>query len=329
MNYQKIGPVEIFMGENQSRMPFSTSLAIRGRENSTLIDCGSGNEAFQYLKNNHNIKQIYLTHHHIDHIWGAHQFPDVDKYINPLDFRKVSDLNEIIKAQGIKAVFNEIERNEWEQNQNNLLMADGTKGKRTLEVTHSYFYDCELELSDTTVIMIHAPGHTEGYCCPYLPEHGILFVGDFDLTSFGPFYCDAEGNIDHFIRSAQKTLEVDAKYFVTAHQKGTLTKDEYAIALRKYLNIIEKRDEKIRQFIKKGNLPQDLMKLEVFYYEYQLMKSRFYMKSEKVGIVKHLRRLIEQGEPFGDFFEAFLDIYNIDMKYIDYQSEHAEKSKSR
>ena len=64
MNYEKIGPVEIIMGENNSRTPFSTSLVIHGRNNSTMIDCGSGEEICRQIQKQYNVEKIYLTHHH-------------------------------------------------------------------------------------------------------------------------------------------------------------------------------------------------------------------------------------------------------------------------
>ena len=73
MVYKKIGPIEI-MGDNQSRVPFSTSLIITGKEDSTLIDCGAGKKTFEYIRQEHNVKKIYLTHHHMDHIWGHNCF---------------------------------------------------------------------------------------------------------------------------------------------------------------------------------------------------------------------------------------------------------------
>ncbi|WP_157830960.1 MBL fold metallo-hydrolase [Bacillus sp. BA3] len=321
MNYRKIGPVEIIMGENNSHVPFSTSLIIRGQEHSTLIDCGAGRKAFNYLQKEHNVKQIYLTHHHVDHIWGAQLFTEAEKFINPFDIKKVSDIHEILKSEGFYAVFGKEDIKELVQKQQNREYQDHIIGKRTLDVHSTYSYDLNMKLSDTNVIMIHSPGHTEGYCCPYLTDYGILFVGDFDLSSFGPFYCDAESNIDNFIESARKTLDVEAKYFVTSHHKGIFLKDEYKKGLNHYLDIIERREEKIKRFIKAGYLPRELANQEIFYYKNQYKRSPLFIKSEKIGIVKHLVRLIKNGEPFKDFLTDFILAFNMSMENTEYKSE--------
>jgi len=321
MNNKIIGPVEIIMGENDSRPPYSTSMIIKGRENSTVIECGAGVEAFQYMKKEHNIKQIYLTHHHFDHIWGVQHFPEVEKFINPIDHKKVLNAKELITAQGFPAVFEKEELDKLNEAMPRKSFPGMNRSNRaSLNVTNTYSYNQKLNLSDTTVMMIHSPGHSQGYCCPYLPDYGILYVGDFDLSSFGPFYCDAECDIDMFIESAQKTLEVDAVYYVTAHQKGILLKEDYRKELKDYLNIINKRDDIIKRFIKAGGLPKNVIKEGIFYYEDQYKRNPFFMKSEIVGIAKHLQRMIAGGEPFEDFYKAYIAAHNIKEEYLDYQN---------
>ncbi|TCP25621.1 glyoxylase-like metal-dependent hydrolase (beta-lactamase superfamily II) [Scopulibacillus darangshiensis] len=317
---EKIGPIEIIMGDNKSRVPFSTSLLIAGQEHSTLIDCGAGQTAFEYMKKEHRVMQIYLTHHHFDHIWGAHLFPEAEKLINHNDVNKISDINEIGKAMGIYAVFRKEEIEKWIESQQNKKWQGKVLGKRTLDVTGSYRYDEEIEMSGVKVSMIHAPGHSEGFCCPYIPDYGILLVGDIDLTTFGPFYGDADSNIDQFIESAKKTLEFDVKYYVTSHQKGMYLKKEYKHQLEKYLLIIERREKKIKQAIHKGDSPQQLVQQDIFYYKKQYERNLIFMKNEILSIAKHLKRLIDHGEPYEDYYEEFITAHNLNRKYMEYSS---------
>lgn len=322
MNLSKVGPVEIMMGENGSRMPFSTSLLVKGKHDATLIDCGSGVKSLRNIKKEYDVKQIYLTHHHLDHTWGTHLFPEAEKYMNPLDYKKAVDTRELILAQGFPAVFSEKEIQQFLEVQRKQPFP-GLEDvvDRQMYINGTYNYDHEFTVSDSKVMMIYAPGHTEGYCLPYFPEYGILFVGDFDLTSFGPFYCDADGDIDLFIQSAYKTLEVDAKYYVTAHQRGIMLKEDYKKELDGYLNIINKRESIIKRFVKSGGAPQDLTKQGIFYYEEQNNRNPFYLKSEKLGIAKHLKRLIKQGEPFAEFYREYLSLQNIKEDFIEYRQD--------
>ncbi len=322
MIYQQIGPVEI-MGDEDSRVPFSTSLVITGKEYSTVIDCGAGYKTFAYMQQAHHVKNIYLTHHHIDHMWGAQLFPEAEKFINPYDFSKISNINEIAKSEGIYAVYEEPEIEEWMREQQKRSFGDLIVNPRTLDVSKTFAYGEIIDMSGVEVVFIHAPGHTEGFCTPYIVEHGILHVGDIDLTTFGPYYGDADSDIDHFIESAKKTLEVDAKYFVTSHHKGTFLRDEYEKELHRYLAVIERREKKIKAAIRKGCPPKELANQEIFYYKKQTEQFPTRKKNEKLSIAKHLQRLIRHGEPLTAYYEEFVHMNGMNEKYINYRSENS------
>ncbi|PIC64922.1 MBL fold metallo-hydrolase [Sporosarcina sp. P13] len=319
MVYKKIGPVEI-MGDNGGRVPLSTSLIITGNEDSTLIDCGSGQKTFDYIQKNHKVNTIYLTHHHIDHVWGAQLFPNAEKLINKYDIEKIADYHELAKSEGLYAVYGKADIDKWIQDLKEKTYWDTVVEPKVLNVSKTHEYNQVIDLSGVDVMFIHAPGHTEGFCTPYILDYGILHVGDIDLTSFGPYYGDAESNIDQFIKSAKKTLDVDAKYFVTSHHKGIFLRDDYERELEKYLSIIERKEEKIKKLVKSGCLPKDLIHQEIFYYKSQSEHNLVRRKTEIVSIVKHLKRLIDHGERFTDYLEDFIRINNINEEYIEYSS---------
>lgn len=318
MIYKKVGPVEI-MGDD-GRVPFSTSLIISGEDHSSVIDCGAGFKTFAYMQRAHHIKNIYFTHHHIDHMWGAQLFPEAEKFINPLDLKKISDIDEIAKSEGIYAVYEEAEVKAWKEEQQKRDFGERIVNPRTLEVSNTYEYGETVDMSGVDVVFLHAPGHTEGFCIPYIPDYGILHVGDIDLTTFGPYYGDADSDINQFIDSAKKTLEVDAKYFVTSHHKGIFLRDEYEKALHKYLTVIERREEAIKDAIRKGCPPKDLANREIFYYQKQSAEFPVRRKNEKISIAKHLQRLIRQGEPLSGYYEEFVQMNGMNEKYIHYRS---------
>lgn len=318
MKYEKIGPVEVMIGENNSRVPFSTSLVITGDEHATMLDCGAGYMAFNHIKKEHNVTEIYLTHHHLDHMWGAHFFKAAKTYINQFDYKKISNLEEIAKSEAILAINKGMDW--WNQDRKKLEQLMDIQISRTLKVSDVYKYNERINMSGQDVIMIHAPGHTEGFCCPYIVDQGILLIGDIDLTSFGPYYSDRDSDIDSFITSAKQILEVDASYFITSHQKGVLRKEDYKSHLIAYLDVIERREEKIKQHIRIGNKPADLFGIEVFYYTYQMEKSLGLTKSEKVGIAKHLQRLIKHGESLEEYYEEYIKAHDLNKDYLSYKA---------
>ncbi len=53
-----------------------------------------------------------------------------------------------------------------------------------------------LDLGSVTVEVLHCPGHSPGSLSFYFREPQVLFLGDTDLTPFGPWYGDIYSDID-------------------------------------------------------------------------------------------------------------------------------------
>src|SRR5699024_644346 len=94
----------IIGGERNSKVPYSSALVVKGNEGSALIDCGVGKEGFTYIHSHYEIQDLLLTHYHLDHTWGAYQFPEANIKVNPLDLKKLKDYEELAKANGLYSV---------------------------------------------------------------------------------------------------------------------------------------------------------------------------------------------------------------------------------
>lgn len=323
--YEKVGPITILPGKTNSRVPYSTSLLIEGNQEAALIDCGGGQEVFKYIQSNYKVTSLYLTHYHLDHVWGAYLFKEAQIAINPFDVKKLSDPYELAKVNGVSILHSEEEVEKWV----NTYFNEGhafRPGLPTFQpvmglVNSVYPYHEPLQVADTTMVMLHTPGHTEGFCCPYFPEHGLLFVGDYDLTSFGPWYNNADSDIEKFAASAQVTLETDAEYFVTAHQKGSFHRKDYEERLKAYIDIIYQREEKTRRAIEAGVEPKDIVLQEIFYFLSNHRDNSHLMESEIIGIAKHIQELIKKGFNYGDYYKAFVSHFKINTEALDYRSE--------
>ena len=75
----------------------------------------------------------------------------------------------------------------------------------------------------TSVRAIHAPGHTRGHCAFLVEPEGILFLGDIDLSSFGPFYGDAWSDLEDFERTLAlvRGMDVPPSSKTSASELGT------------------------------------------------------------------------------------------------------------
>ncbi len=70
---------------------------------------------------------------------------------------------------------------------------------------------------------IHMPGHTSGHCVLLVEPGGVAFIGDIDLSSFGPYYGDATSSLADFRRQRPATLaELVAHRFVYPRDREDL-----------------------------------------------------------------------------------------------------------
>ena len=57
------------------------------------------------------------------------------------------------------------------------------------------------DLGQTQVRAFHFPGHTAGHSVLLVEPEAVAFIGDIDLTGFGPYYGDACSSLHDFRRS--------------------------------------------------------------------------------------------------------------------------------
>lgn len=321
MEQTKIGPIEIVMGKNNSKVPFSTSLLIHNRDETALIDCWPGRKILDSIKKEKQPKHIFLTHYHLDHVLGINEFPEAKVWINPYDKKKLSDLQELTVANGIYAAYGKKGSSKWIDKH----IEFGRKHNRPSlhEVakveTAVYPYDEPLQVAGEKMIMIHSPGHSEGMALPYFPDYGVLCVVDYDLSSFGPWYMNADSDIDQFIESGLKTLGIDAEYFITSHHKGMVQRKEYEQMLRDYLQIIDNREKKLIAAIEKGVSPKDIIYEEVFYFKSTHEKDPSNIVWEKLGIAKHLQRLAKNSGNMEEYYNDYIDAHHMSKDYLSYR----------
>jgi glyoxylase-like metal-dependent hydrolase (beta-lactamase superfamily II) len=100
---------------------------------------------------------------------------------------------------------------------------------------------------------IHMPGHTAGHSVLLVEPEGVLFLGDIDLSSFGPYYGDACSSLAEFRRTLQRVAHVPAKVWVTSHHKGAIADRETFMSLLKaFAAKLDWRDQAILDALKDG-----------------------------------------------------------------------------
>jgi len=281
---QQIGQIKLIEGPNKSKVPYSRSLYIDSTSEKVLIDTGADITLLKDLKEQSGVDLVINTHYHPDHTCHNVLFSGTEKWINRIEYQMPLTIDGVSKANGIFQEWGPEGVKKWQKEIPEHWI------KSLSEINGFYDYEKEYSFGDVHVYFLHTPGHTKGFSCPYFPDLGIVFTGDYDMTSFGPWYNGTDGCIEEFISSANRLLSLDAKYYITGHQKGIFNKEEFHKAMTRYLAIIDQRDEMIAKYVQKGVSFDELTRIGIFYPKHAL-KHSLLITWERSGIRKHLDRL--------------------------------------
>ncbi len=141
----------------------------------------------------------------------------------------------------------------------------------------------------------HLPGHTAGHCALVVESEGVAFIGDIDLTGFGPYYGDATSNLAQFRRSLERVKDIDARVWVTSHHRGVLTeRADFSQALARFAGKIDERSQRLLGYLReRPHTLDDLVARRLLYppgFELPYVES-----AERRSIGQHLAELQERG----------------------------------
>ena len=146
------------------------------------------------------------------------------------------------------------------------------------------------ELGSRKLEVIHTPGHSIGHCSFFEPDKKILFSGDIDLTSFGPWYGCIDSDIGDFVKSINKLKDLKPNVVVTSHHRG-LIKDDIKDWFDRYLRKIHERERKLLDFLATEKTFDKIVNRTIIYENSKLPKE-FFLPFEIIMIEKHLEKLI-------------------------------------
>ncbi|NPV92854.1 MAG: MBL fold metallo-hydrolase [Firmicutes bacterium] len=149
----------------------------------------------------------------------------------------------------------------------------------------------ELDLGRVKLRAVYLPGHCRGHSGFYWEKEGLLFSADIDFSEGGPWYYSESADIDEFIDSINRIIEIDPRIIVPGH--GRVIKAPIKEAARRFLEHFSRRDETILRQLARPCTLESLMNRNLIIPEYIRPTLIFW---EKVMFLKHLNRLIGLGE---------------------------------
>ncbi len=270
--------------ENKGRYPLAHSLFIKDNT-SVIIDPACREEVMQELATGPGVDIVLNTHYHEDHRIYNYQFDGAELLVHELDAHGYGELDDFIT--GFSVVNNSALEELWRA-----FLIDTCK-YRSYPVDGTLTDGFEMDLGHTVVQVLHTPGHSAGHCCFFFPREGVLYLGDIDLTSFGPWYASTT-SIDDFLTSIERTRKVCPHTVITSHGDGLVTEniDE---RLKQYAGIIHRRDELILDFLSQPRSLAEIFAQEIVYRQKQKAPDAFFHWDDRWMIEMHLGRLESMG----------------------------------
>ena len=82
-------------------------------------------------------------------------------------------------------------------------------------------------------------------------SEGVAFIGDIDLTGFGPYYGDATSNLAAFRASLAEVAQLDAEVWVTSHHRAVITdRGQFLADLARFAGRIDEREDKLLGYLR-------------------------------------------------------------------------------
>lgn len=282
---RKIGPITLLFGYENGRYPYGNSFVVAGSEQSAIIDPCLGVVARKGSLP--VVDMVVHSHTHEDHIAGTHLFPDVPWYAH------VDDALGLESIEGLMQIYG--------------LSPGETYDAFLAEIRSTFYYPqggkvvtfeegAVFDFGGVTLEVIHTPGHTRGHCCFLvswgdLPQDKFVYLGDIELTGFGPYYGDAWSNLPDFEESIRRLEGIDAYWWLTFHHKGLIEgRETFLQMLRKFGAVIGDREARLLEYIRE---PRTLDDIVAHRFVYRPGQTGFLTDcTERRSMSQHLDRLM-------------------------------------
>ena len=271
--------------ENRGRYPLCHSLFVKDNT-SLVIDPACREETMRELTAGPGVDIVLNTHYHEDHRTFNYHFDGASLHVHELDAHGYGSIEDFMS--GFSVVNSPALMGLWRE-----FLVDNCR-YRPYSVDSTFTDGFGINLGHTSLQAVHTPGNSAGHCCFFFPREGVLYLGDIDLTSFGPWYASDNADIDDFLSSIERIRELRPRAVVTSHGDGLITEgiDE---RLEAYADIIRRRDTTILDSLAQPLSLDEILALEIIYRKDQKAPGALFYWDDRMMIEMHLQRLVSSG----------------------------------
>jgi len=275
-----LGAVSVYAGEKSGKYPDGNQVMVRGADTLAAFDTPLvANRLGAELL---DADLVILGHVHEDHMAGLRRLKDVPVHVHEADVEAARSWDGMAKHYGYAPAVLARMRSMIEKDFHYAPRPDA----------QPYRDGASWDLGGgVRVTAFHMPGHTSGHCVLLVEPGAIAFIGDIDLSSFGPYYGDATSSLAQFRRTLEAVKDVPARVWITSHHKGVISERETFLALLKaFAGRLDAREQAIAEHLRTA--PATLAELVAHRFVYpKHLEDLFYEDAERRVIGQHLEAL--------------------------------------
>lgn len=276
----EFGRASVHFGEKSGKYPDGNQVMVRGTDTRAAFDTPL--VANRIGSEFDSAELVVLGHVHEDHMAGLHRLPNASVYAHEFDVDAARSWPGLERHYGISpgvagAMYDKIRREfHYVERPDAIAYRDG---------------EC-WELGAARIRAIHMPGHTSGHSVLLVESEGLAFIGDIDLSGFGPYYGDATSDLAAFRRTLARLPDIDARIWVTSHHRGVYTdRGRFLEALSAFAAKIEERSDRLAAMLREA--PKTLEQLVALRLLYPVDYDEPWIDdAERRTISQHLDELI-------------------------------------
>ncbi len=279
-----IGPVTVYLGAKSGKYPDGNQVVVSGADTTIAFDTPL--VSLKLAERLRSVDLVVLGHAHEDHLVGMHLIPDVAVQAPEADLAAVQSEAGLAAHYGYRP-----------QTLAKVLPRMISEFHYVPRPDATAYADGEVwELGGgVSVRAIHMPGHTSGHTVLLVEPGGIAFIGDIDLTGFGPYYGDATSNLAQFRQSMIAVEHLPARVWITSHHKAVISdRAQFVSLLQAFRNKVTDRDDVIVASLGSQAKTLDEIALRRFVYP-QDYPADFVPDVERYCLIQHLQALVIAG----------------------------------
>lgn len=279
----EFGPVTVFFGEKNGKYPEANQVIVTGADVRAALDAPLVSNRLGDPFD--TVDMVVLGHVHEDHMAGLHRLPRTPVHVPRDDLPAARSWQGYAEALGVDVRVRPA------------LLAKLQREFHYAPRPDAVAYDdgAVWDLGRTRLRAIHAPGHTAGHSILLVEPHGIAFIGDIDLSGFGPYYGDASSSLAGFRRTLKQLPDLPADVWITGHHRGVYTdRARFLADLSAYGEKLDVRERRLVGLLEAA--PKTLEELVASRLLYPTDYHELWVTdAERRSISLHLDELIEQG----------------------------------